>query len=464
MSISATSLLTRWQPTDSEPWNLRRVWHLHRRAGFGATWEELQCDLREGPDSAVDRIVGALEWVRESFSPQTAANDRIALGEKDSRPPMSDFEQLSSVIGDAAVASGNINRLKAWWLYRMLKSPNPLRERLTLLWHNHFATSNIKVQDVGMMRRQNDSLRTHTSDRFSDVLRAMAHDPALLVWLDADANRKGHPNENLAREIMELFTLGVGNYSEDDIKEAARALTGWTIKQGEFLKVVKRHDSGEKTIFGHTGNWNGDDFVTLLLEHSATPRRIAFRVCELLMGDSRLDDSVVDELAEGLADHDLDIGWAVETVLRSEAFFAEENIGNRVLSPVEFVVGAIRSLEINNPLPSTLLLAEVTAAVGQDLFNPPNVFGWPGGRSWLTSRAIIGRANFSSALIAGELHSSRTPFDAAALAERYHVSADELFAQLLLGVDKLPAEFQPLGKDSNQLVTALLSSPEAFLA
>jgi len=458
-----TSSLASWQPTDSEPWNLQRVWHLHRRAGFGATWHELQRDLREGPEAAVDRIVaGVVGLARVPSAVRSSGNSGEFHYEKSVAEQHAEFEQMSSVICDAAVGSGNINRLKAWWLYRMLKTPNPLHERLTLAWHNHFATSNIKVQDVGMMRRQNDSLREHSVGRFEYLLRSMAHDPAVLVWLDADANRKEHPNENLAREIMELFTLGVGNYSEEDIKEAARALTGWTVKQGDFLNVAKRHDAGEKTIFGQTGKWNGDDFVTLLLEHSATPRRIALRVCELLMGESKCEGSLVEELAVGLVEHDLDIGWAIETVLRSKAFFAAGNIRNRVLSPVEFVVGAIRCLEINSPLPSTLLLAETTANLGQDLFNPPNVFGWPGGRSWLTSRAIIGRSNFASALINGELHSSHTPFDAAVLAERHNVCAEKLLPQLLLGLE-LPTGMKPLKKEPNQLVTAILSSPEAFL-
>lgn len=444
MRSATTSALARWKPSESQPWNLRRVWHLHRRAGFGATWEELQRDLREGPDAAVDRLVAGLK------------------GDGD----QSAFEQMSSVICDAAVASNNINRLKAWWLFRMLKSPHPLCERLTLAWHDHFATSNIKVQDVGLMRRQNDSLRKYAGGGFADLLRAMAHDPALLMWLDADANRKEHPNENLAREIMELFTLGVDNYSEQDVKEAARALTGWTVKQGEFRNIPKRHDPGEKAIFGRIGNWDGDDLVTLLLEHPATPRRIASRICELLMGESTLDEPLIDELTDGLVEHDLDIGWAVETVLRSESFFAAANLGNRVLSPTEFVVGAIRCLEIDDPLPSTLLLAEAVAHLGQDLFNPPNVFGWPGGRSWLTSRAIIGRANVATALIDGELHSSRTPFQSAPLAARYRISGDqqgEFWALLLLGTDHLPVQWRPLASDPNQLVTALLSSPQAFL-
>ena len=160
---------------------------------------------------------------------------------------------MAQVIGDAAVGSNNINRLKAWWVYRMIFTPDPLTERLTMLWHNHFATSNLKVRNVGFMRNQNEILRKFSRGPFSQLLTKTVRDPAMLSWLDADANRKGNPNENLAREIMELFTLGVGNYTENDIKEAARALTGWTVKEGTFVFDAAQHDQGPKTIFGRSG-------------------------------------------------------------------------------------------------------------------------------------------------------------------------------------------------------------------
>src|SRR5262249_52775177 len=158
-----------------------------------------------------------------------------------------------------------LNRLKAWWVYRMLFGPDPLGERLTLLWHNHFATSAAKVGTA--VHRQNDLFRAHARAPFGDLLQAAARDPALLVWLDAQANRKGHPNENLARELMELFTLGIGHYSEQDVKEAARALTGWTVVKGVFQKDAGLHDGSDKTILGHKGRWKGGDLVKMLLEH-----------------------------------------------------------------------------------------------------------------------------------------------------------------------------------------------------
>jgi uncharacterized protein (DUF1800 family) len=300
------------------------------------------------------------------------------------------------------------------------------------------------------------------------MLRRMAKDPAMLLWLDADVNRKEHPNENLAREIMELFTVGVGNYTETDIKEAARALTGWTVKDGAFRQSARDHDDGEKTIFQQTGRWSGDDVVRLLLDHPATARRLAYRIGELFMGEGAVDQAALDELAKGLRERELDIGWAVATVLHSAAFFSERNLGNRVLAPVEYIVGALRSLEIFDPPPSTLLLAERSANLGQDLFYPPNVFGWPGGRAWLTSRAIIGRANFATALVAGALHHPTHPFDAGALAERHGANGAEeqraFYSQLLLGRANPPDDFSQHEDTLNRFVALLLASPEAQLA
>jgi uncharacterized protein (DUF1800 family) len=339
-----------YAPGAEAPWDLRRVVHLHRRAGFAATWKELQRDLRDGPGQSADRLLRgqAREGVPDNF------------------------DTVAGLLADGATQPA---RLKAWWMYRMFAGPDPLGERLTLLWHNHFATSNDKVNDPAAMRRQNELFRRHGRGPFGALLKAVVHDPALLVWLDAPANRKGRPNENLARELMELFTLGVGHYSETDVKEAARALTGWKLARGAFRDWAPDHDDGEKTLLGHQGRWNGDDLVRILLDHPATARRLAWRLCDWLMGEQVVGADALDALADGLRRHDLNVGWAVATVLRSRAFFADANLGNRVLSPVEFLVGVARALERFEPPPSSLLLGEWAARLGQDLFYPPTLGG-----------------------------------------------------------------------------------------
>src|SRR5581483_9224011 len=317
--------------------------------------------------------------------------------------------------------------------------------------HDHFATSNVKVRDVAAMRRQNELFREHARGPFGTLLNAIVRDPAMLIWLDASANRKEHPNENLARELMELFTLGIGHYGEADVKEAARALTGWTLDDAgsRFRIVASRHDDGEKTILGKTGKFNGDDLVQMLLDHPATAERLAERLCGLFMGEKAVDADAIRALATGLREHGLDIGWGVATILRSRAFFAEANIGTKVLGPIEYLVGAARALEFFDRPPSTLVLADWAARLGQNLFYPPNVGGWPGGRAWLSTRAVIGRANYAAALIEGKLTDGKQPFDAIALAERHgrKCDLDDLMAfyyELLLGGAPPPEVLQRL--------------------
>ncbi len=461
---ASTSPWSEWRPSAGEPWDLRRAQHLHRRAGFAAMWDELQRNLKDGPRAAIDRLL---------------------KGKSCTSGVPADFDALSRLIGDAAVAAGNANRLKAWWLYQMIFSPDPLRERLALLWHNHFATSNLKVESTAAMRRQNELLRKFGRARFAQLLPSVVKDPAILVWLDAAANRKEHPNENLARELMELFTLGEGNFSEGDVRDAARALTGWTVKDDAFRDRPAEHDEGEKTILGRRGRWRGDDLLGILLEHPATPQRLAARLCgeffgEVAAADKAAHDKAVGLLADGLGERELDIGWAVETVIRSEAFFAERNIGTRVRCPVGFVVGSLRALELVDPPPSTLVLSEWTARLGQDLFYPPSVFGWSGGRSWLTTRTMIGRANYGAVLVAGSLRNPSVPLDALALADQHGAAATletlaEFFSSLLLGdprpVDAVKAalkgldtKHKPTSAVANRLVAALLASPEYQLA
>src|SRR5262249_7094627 len=282
---------------------------------------------------------------------------------------------------------------------------------------------------------------------FADLLNAAVRDPALLLFLDAPDNRKGHPNENLARELMELFTLGIGHYTEQDVKEAARALTGWRVKAGAFRGYASDPDDGEKTLLGRRGRRNGADLVKLLLEHPATADRLAFRICDLFMGEKAINAvAAVKALADGLRRNHLDVGWAVATVLRSRAFFAPANLGTQVRGPLEYLVGTARALEQFDHPPSTLALADWAARLGQDLFYPPNVGGWPGGRACRPTAAVIGRANYAAALVGGELSAGagRRPLDAVALARRHRRGGglDDLvafYAELLLGIDPGPA-------------------------
>jgi uncharacterized protein (DUF1800 family) len=309
----------------------------------------------------------------------------------------------------------------------------------------------------------------------------MLRDPALLAWLDAPSNRKGRPNENLARELMELFTLGVGHYSEADVKEAARALTGRAVNQGRYAFRPDWHDDGAKTILGRTDRFDGDNLADRLLEHPATARRLAWRLCQAFLGENLADDAAVSELADRLRGDGLHIGRAVETILRSELFFSARNLHAQVSEPVAFIIGAVRGVERFDPPPSTLLLAEWTGRLGQDLFFPPNVGGWPGGRSWLSGRTVVARANFAVALVEGRLNAGSTADtpNLRRLASRHgrgNSAGDALrfFGELLLGRPLDAAACEPIRRQAdsaggteperfNRAVALLLARPEAQL-
>ncbi len=435
-----------YEPGDKAPWDLARVVHLHRRAGSAGTWDEIQRDLKDGPQASVGR------FLKGKASAHTPDN----------------FATTADLLADAAVAASDLGRLKAWWAYRLLFSPDPLGEKLTLLWHNHFATSTAKVREVELMRRQNDTFRKLARAPFGELLNAAVRDPALLIYLDAPSNRKGHANENLGRELMELFALGVGNFTEADVKDAARALTGWSVEDRAFAEVAARHDDGEKTVLGQKGKWDGADLVRILLEQPATGRRVAVRLCELFFGEKAVSAAAVQALGDELARHKLDIGWAAETILRSRLFFAAENLRNRVVSPAEFVIGAARALEMFDPAPSTLALADWIGRLGQELFEPPNVGGWPGGRTWLSPRTLVGRSNFATALLDGPGTGRREPFDVAALAAKRGAKADEVgafYSRLLYGVEPDDAWRKRLADaKGRQVVALLLTAPEGQLA
>lgn len=383
---------SRWMPytpDESLPWTRRRVVHLHRRAALGAPPAVIARDLAD--------------------TPQHAVNSLLTGGLSPGEP--SQFDQIASLIGNSAVDSGNADRLKAWWVYRCLISPVPVVERLTLMWHNHFATSNLKVGDLKLMRQQNETLRQHALAPFGSILTDMLRDPALLEWLDAPSNQKGKPNENLARELLELFSLGVGHYTEQDVRETARALTGRTVREGEYAERPMAHDDDPKTCFGQTGAWKADDIIRMLVEKPATSKRLAWRLTNEFFGENVVDAAALDELAAGLRDHQLDIGWGVSTILNSRLFFSDANIATRVCDPVTYLLSPLRSLELTRDPPSTLILASWLTRMGQDLFYPPNVGGWNGGRAWLSPRTLIARTNYATALSQGQLSTTGAMID-----------------------------------------------------
>jgi uncharacterized protein (DUF1800 family) len=374
-----------WRPSSSDPWGRKWAAHLWRRAAFGAS----RADLREA----------------ERLGHQVTL-DLLLKG----RPKAEELQETLNDVGRVAADEG-AEALRGWWLYCLLHSLHPLREKLTLFWHNHFATSNAKVQNAPLMFRQNCLLREHALGKFGPFLQAISKDPAMLTWLDSNRNVKGKPNENYARELMELFSLGVGNYTERDIREAARAFTGWHTDRDGFQFDPRAHDDGSKTFLGQTGAWDGGDVVRIVLAQPAAARFLVRKFYHFLISEAAEPPAaLLEPLCVSFRKSGYDIAGLVRTMLASRHFFSAHAFRQRVKSPVEYVLGAVQAVYLRagegeadyRPLPPQVLVGRLRA-MGQDLFAPPNVKGWRGGRSWLNTATVLERANFADALALGTL-------------------------------------------------------------
>jgi uncharacterized protein (DUF1800 family) len=283
--------------------------------------------------------------------------------------------------------------LQSWWLGEMLATPSPLTEKMTLFWHNHFVSSQQKVRSPQLMYRQNVLLRRHALGSFGEMLHAVARDPAMVLYLDSASSRKGQPNENFAREVMELFTLGEGNYGERDIKEVARAFTGWSIDAdtGEFLFRPLAHDDGVKTVLGRTANLDGDAVLDILLEQPHTAVFILGKLWREFISPNP-DPGEVERLARIFRDSGYDIRTALRAILVSDAFYAPQNRATLVKSPVDLVIGTLRQFRITTG--EVMPFVFTTNQLGQALFTPPNVKGWPGGVAWINSTRLLARKAF----------------------------------------------------------------------
>ncbi len=390
-----------WLPADLGEWNPRRAAHLYRRAAYGfppaaaasgatasaTSWELLQDRVKLGAEGCLNELLPEAA----TASPQPLPFDRL-------------LDPLGERIAKAGNGDEHIRRLRGWWLYRMLYTPRPLVERLTLLWHNHFATSVNKVRQLPLMLRQNQLLRKHALGSFSELLLAMGRDPAMIVWLDSARNVKGRPNENYAREIMELFSLGVGNYTEHDIREAARALTGFSVNGDQFVFQAALHDEAPKTIFQQTGKFGGDDVARLVLAQPAAALFIAKKLFREFVSDDEPSLELLEPLAQRLRETQFDIRAAMDMILRSELFYSDAVYRARIKSPTEYVVGLLRAFESRVQWQE---LATAMDGLGQLLFAPPNVKGWDGGVAWLNSATLIGRHNLAWDMVRGDRFSSK---------------------------------------------------------
>jgi uncharacterized protein (DUF1800 family) len=375
-----------FEPTSRQPFDRRLAAHLYRRAGFAANTRELDEAVKQGPRAAVKRLLAAGDESR-------AFDDE-----------MQKFAKLT-------LAANNPEHLAAWWLHRMRHTPAPLLEKTTLFWHGHFATSAAKVRDAGLMFQQNQLLRQHALRGFENLVRGIARDPAMLLYLDSATNRKNHPNENFAREVMELFCLGVGKYSEQDIQQLARCFTGWEVQHGVFQFNVYQHDGGVKKVLGKSGPFDGDEGLRIILEQPAAAEFVCAKLARFFVNDELdLPAEWIAPLARRFRDERLTVAPVLETILTSRLFYSTASLGCKVRSPVELGIGLLRALDANaNMVQLTGQLREV----GQLPFFPPNVKGWDGGRTWIDSSALLGRAKLVRTIV----ESPETRFGGASLDE-----------------------------------------------
>jgi uncharacterized protein (DUF1800 family) len=342
--------------------------HLLRRAAFGVAPGEIENRLNVGFDATVHQLVEA---------------GSIPDG----------LNEVDSLIG-GILDFNSVDDVRTWWIYRMAHSARPLQEKLAVFWHGHFATGMNKVNNAYQMYVQNQLFRDHGLGNFSDLLLRVSQDPAMLVYLDGSSNKKAHPNENFAREVMELFTTGVGHYSEKDVQEAARAFTGWQLKNNAFFFNPQEHDFGPKTFLGESGNLDGADILRILSRHPATAERLTRKLFSFFVYEDP-EPHVLQPFVQVWKDSQGSLREVLLAIFLSPVFSSARAYRAKIKSPAEFVIGTIRAFG-GTVTPRNVV--SLMAHMGQDLFNPPSVKGWDGGTAWISTSALFERFNFAAAL------------------------------------------------------------------
>jgi uncharacterized protein (DUF1800 family) len=403
-------------PISSSDWSFDRAAHLLERAGFGGTPEDIARLAAMSPQAAVAALVDY----------HAIANDHLAPFERSDvwDPSLRDFPVSRVAATERAQKTGEAmgvrikpagerrlqpvvdrffywlratvletRRLAHWWADRMVATNRPLQEKMALFWHGHFATGEEKIRDYRKMEQQLALFHRRATGSFRDLLVDVARDPAMLAYLDAAQNVKGAPNENFAREVMELFTMGVGHYSERDIREAARAFTGWIDDDLAFKLDAAKHDDAQKTFLGRTGNFDGVDILAIILEQKVTAEFIAGKLYRFFVREE-LSEPLQARLGAVLRDNDYEIAPLLRTLFLSRDFYSAPSFGTRIKGPVELVVSTYRKLGVKR-LPGIPDLNVVSRELGQILLNPPTVAGWAQGRTWITPGLLLARGNFA---------------------------------------------------------------------
>ena len=416
-------------PIGRQDWNAARAAHLLERAGFGGTPDDIARYTAMGPDAAVKALVDA-----STGAAATANRDLPPFDESNIHDPgLEPFPASRPAVTNQAKATGEAlgikvkptgnrrmqpvvdkffywlrasrletDRLAYWWANRMLTSATPLQEKMALVWHGHFANNEEKVRDYRKMKRQLELFQAKGTGNFRDLLVGAAQDPAMLAFLDAGVNVKGAPNENFAREIMELFTMGVAsngvaNYSETDIREAARAFTGWNYQNLSFKENVDKHDAGVKKILGQSGNLDGVQVIDLILAQPVTAEFIAAKIYRYLVRED-VSDALKKQLGAELRNNRYELAPLLKKILLSRDFYSAPSMATHIKSPVELAVSTYKKLGLKE-VPGVPDFNDATGALGQRLFHPPTVAGWAQGKSWITPGLLLERGNFARDLL-----------------------------------------------------------------
>jgi uncharacterized protein (DUF1800 family) len=413
--------------------------HLLWRAGFGGTPDQVQLLARWGLDRAVDSLVNYEEApaveeptvdreIMRGMSATERQEYRRALQARD-EDTLARFRLMRQQQEQAD--REQMRAMQRWWIRTMIETPRPLQEKMTLFWHGHFATSYRTVENSLHMVMQNALFRRQAVGNFGELLFNIIRDPAMLKYLNNDTSRRDRPNENLARELMELFSLGEGNYTEQDIKEGARALTGYTFRDDRFVFDRANHDPGSKRILGARGALNGDDFVRAILAEPACSTFICTKLFRYFVGDyptgrthmDRAAQNVIRAMSATMVQNRYELRPVLTLLFKSQAFYDPAWRGEQIKSPVQLVVGAVRSLR--TPARDLGVLADAMDRMGQSVFFPPSVKGWDGGRSWINTATMFVRQNLMVFLLTG-----RRPQGRDALADQERWDSSSLLSQL----------------------------------
>ncbi len=388
-------------PLSAQDWNYEAAAHLLNRAAFGGTPDAISAFQTKGLETAVDSLLQPPDApLHVEDQPWSTPVDLVARRQELRSLTGSPAEQKAKRKALRQEQQSNVRDLRYWWLRQMQQTRAPLVEKLTLFWHGHFATSVQKVTSPYAMWQQNATLREHALGHFPTLLKAISRDPAMMIYLDLQQSKKEHPNENWAREVMELFTLGVGNYTEQDVTEAARAFTGYRIdlRRQAFQFAAKQHDETSKTFLGQRGNFSGDDVLDLIVAQPVCAQFIGKKLWRFFVEDDPAQ-ATVQTMGDALRRHEFQVRPVLREVFLSREFYSERVRRTQIKSPVQFLVQSCKLL--GTDLPPAQATDGALRSLGQIPFNPPNVKGWDGGKSWVSTATLLFRYNFANYLLNG---------------------------------------------------------------